>query len=168
MIWWALTLFFLGVVLIWLEFILPGMVLGVLGVAALVGSTAAAIYVYPEYTVFIVVVEAVAAVVVISLGLYIMAKTKVLGGLVHRSDQTLEEGYSNIAQTSIRAGMRGKVITQLRPSGTIAMGDERIDAVANGAFIESGVEVEVIEVHGNRVVVEPVQESEARAGLGAT
>lgn len=168
MIWWAVTLFFLGVVLIWLEFILPGLILGMLGVAAIVGSTAAAIYAYPEYTVFIVVVEGVGSVVIISLGLYVMAKTKVLGGLVHQSDQKLEEGYSNIAQTSIRPGMRGKVITQLRPSGTIVMGDERIDAVANGAFIEAGTEVEVIEVHGNRVVVEPVQESEVRAGLGAT
>jgi len=167
MISWALLLFVLGISLVWLEFLLPGLILGTLGVIALVASIAVAVYAYPEYGVFIVVLGSVAAVLVISLGLYAMAKTKILGGLVHKEDQRLEEGYSNVAVTAIKPGMRGKVITPLRPSGTIAMGDERVDAVSNGAFIELGAEVSIVEVHGNRVVVELVDMAGLDGGPGS-
>ncbi|BAM02962.1 NfeD family protein [Phycisphaera mikurensis] len=42
----------------------------------------------------------------------------------------------------------------LRPSGSIAIGDRWIDAVSAGGFIEEGTAVTVVEVAGNRVVVE--------------
>ena len=43
----------------------------------------------------------------------------------------------------------------LRPSGSVAIGEEWIDAVSAGGFIEEGTAVQVVEVAGNRVVVEP-------------
>ena len=44
----------------------------------------------------------------------------------------------------------------LRPSGSVAFGDEWVDAVSAGGFIEEGTAVTVVEVAGNRVVVEAV------------
>ena len=51
-------------------------------------------------------------------------------------------------------GKTGKTATQLRPSGIIEIGDERISAVADGEMIESNIDVVVIKIEGNSVVVE--------------
>ena len=51
-------------------------------------------------------------------------------------------------------GTEGEVYSALRPAGTIIIDKKRIDAVANGSFIDKGARVRVIEVRGSRVVVE--------------
>ena len=50
-------------------------------------------------------------------------------------------------------GDRGKVITQLRPSGKICIDGEECDVVTEGQFIDKGAEVVVIQIQGNRIVV---------------
>lgn len=58
------------------------------------------------------------------------------------------------------AGDWGKAETPLRPAGKIRIGDELVDVVTDGAFIEKGRNVRVVEVAGNRVVVREVEESD--------
>ena len=53
-------------------------------------------------------------------------------------------------------GEIGIAMTDLRPSGAAMIGEERIDVVSNGDFIESESEVVVIEQEGSRIVVERV------------
>lgn len=53
-------------------------------------------------------------------------------------------------------GERGLTLTILRPSGKAQFGDRLVDVVSDGPFIESGRNVQVIEVNGNRVVVREV------------
>jgi membrane-bound serine protease (ClpP class) len=55
------------------------------------------------------------------------------------------------------------VVTPLRPAGTVEFGTERLQAVSEGAFIEAGAVVRVIEVHGNRIVVEQAEQTQANA-----
>ncbi|MCL2690137.1 MAG: ATP-dependent Clp protease proteolytic subunit [Chitinispirillia bacterium] len=50
-------------------------------------------------------------------------------------------------------GDRGKVITQLRPSGKICINGEECDVVTEGQFIDKGTEVVVLQIQGNRIVV---------------
>lgn len=50
-------------------------------------------------------------------------------------------------------GERGTAITILRPSGKAQFGDQLVDVISDGPFIEMGRPVQVIEVNGNRVVV---------------
>ena len=62
-----------------------------------------------------------------------------------------------------RASLAGKVgvaITSLRPAGQAEIDGERYDVVTDGAFVDAGVPVAVVEVEGFRVVVEPAPESE--------
>ena len=49
-------------------------------------------------------------------------------------------------------------VTPLRPAGIIEIADRRIDAVSDGAFIDSGSRVRVLTVEGSRVVVERVED----------
>lgn len=155
---WALLLFLLGVFLVILEFILPGAVCGIIGVGCLVASSWIGISAYPEYTVFIIIGELVGAAAGCGLGLLLLAKTSVGRSLFLDTTQSDQEGYSNMASDLSLVGATGLVLTALRPSGTIEANGQRIDAVSDGDFIEEGTLVRVLEVHGNRVVVEAAPE----------
>lgn len=50
-------------------------------------------------------------------------------------------------------GKKGKVLTELRPAGTVLIDGAPVDVVSEGAFIAKGRQVQVVEVHGSRVVV---------------
>ncbi|MEE9394908.1 MAG: NfeD family protein [Planctomycetota bacterium] len=51
-------------------------------------------------------------------------------------------------------GREGVAATDLRPSGAVDIGDDRVDAVSEGDFVEAGTKVRVVYVEGNRLVVE--------------
>ena len=61
-------------------------------------------------------------------------------------------------------GRHGTTTTQLTPGGKARFGDLLVDVISDGDVIPSGSEVEVVEVHGNRVVVEVVDSGERGAG----
>ncbi|MHC5060183.1 MAG: NfeD family protein [Planctomycetota bacterium] len=63
------------------------------------------------------------------------------------------------ALQSVSVGNKGKVTTALRPVGSARFGDIEVDVVAQAEFLEPGEEVEIIETHGNRVVVRKVSSS---------
>lgn len=58
----------------------------------------------------------------------------------------------------IKVGARGRALSPLRPAGTIQVGEFRIDAVSDGAFIPPGAPVEIVHIVGNRVTVKSVPE----------
>jgi len=155
---WCVLLFILGVSLIVVEFLLPGLVCGILGVIFLVVSTGIGINLYPEYTVFIIIGEVLGACAGIALGFYGLGNTRLGRSLFLDTSQDLDKGFVNIPSAAIAVGTTGRVLTNLRPSGTIIVGAERYDAVSDGNLIEAGQLVQVIEVHGNRVVVEALEE----------
>jgi membrane-bound serine protease (ClpP class) len=58
---------------------------------------------------------------------------------------------------SVQMGDTGKVISKLRPTGKAKFGDAIVDVVAEADFLDKGTKVEIIEIHGNRVVVKKVE-----------
>ncbi|HEY8424168.1 MAG TPA: NfeD family protein [Clostridia bacterium] len=68
-----------------------------------------------------------------------------------RSDAT--DDYSYLLSKT------GKTTTPLRPSGKAVIDDKEYDVVAQGAFIEKGVEIKVVEVEGVRIVVRAKEEN---------
>ena len=60
----------------------------------------------------------------------------------------------------VKVGMTGTVTTTgLRPAGRVEIDDQLIDVSSTGGFIEAGTTVKVIEVHGNVVTVEAVEDA---------
>jgi membrane-bound ClpP family serine protease len=55
-------------------------------------------------------------------------------------------------------GARGVTTTQLTPCGKARFGDRLVDVITDGDLVPRGTEIEVVEVHGNRVVVKPIGE----------
>ena len=60
---------------------------------------------------------------------------------------------SEAAVPSVNVGDVGKVVSTLRPTGKVKFGAAIVDCVAEAEFLDKGSEVEIIEIHGNRVVV---------------
>ena len=58
---------------------------------------------------------------------------------------------------SVNVGELGEVFSRLRPTGKAKFGDAIVDVVAEGEFLDTGTSVEIIEIHGNRVVVKAVK-----------
>ena len=54
---------------------------------------------------------------------------------------------------SVNVGDVGEVVSALRPTGKVKFGEAIVDVVAEAEFLDKGTEVEIIEIHGNRVVV---------------
>jgi len=60
-------------------------------------------------------------------------------------------------EREIGLGDVGEVTSPLHPAGKARFGDAVVDVVATAEFLSRGVKVEIIEIHGNRVVVKSVE-----------
>jgi membrane-bound serine protease (ClpP class) len=77
------------------------------------------------------------------------------------------EGWTSAARRPDLVGREGVALTDLRPSGTVLIGEERVDAVSESAWIEDGTMVRVVSSEGYRHVVRPLRPLEEGAGEGA-
>ncbi|MEY2192518.1 NfeD family protein [Neobacillus sp. BF23-41] len=153
----TLLLFVAGLLLIFLEFFLPGAISGTLGVAALIlslflaGADSIQIGVSILIAIFL-------SVLVFFMMIKIFDKKLVLfNKMVLFDSARKEDGYvSNINRTDL-LGMEGIALTILRPAGTVIINNERIDAVTEGGFIEQNAIVKVIKVEGARIVVRELE-----------
>ncbi|WP_052342834.1 NfeD family protein [Bacillus sp. EB01] len=149
----TLALFIAGIVLIFLEFFLPGAIAGTLGIAALVGSLFLAGENTFQMGVSLVISIFFSIVFFILLVKVFHKKMALFNSMVLFDTARKEDGYvSNINRTDL-LGSEGTALTVLRPSGTAVFNNERVDVVTEGSFIAKGATVKVIEVEGPRVVV---------------
>ncbi len=158
MILWIVLFFITGILLIFAEFFLPGMVLGTIGGLLLIISGALGVYHYPDYAVFIVIGELAGVALGVVMGFYVLSRTRAGNLLIQREAQLAQAGYVSAESDMSLLNCEGTALTALRPAGTIMVGDKRVDAVSDGTFIEANKRVIVTEVHGSRVVVEEIRE----------
>ena len=156
MIGWVLLFFIAGMCMILAEFLLPGGVLGMLGALLVLTSAALGVYAYPEQAVLIIFGELTGAALSVILGFWVLTRTRALKLLTLQTSQRAEDGFVSAVSDLSLVGREGVAVTALRPSGVIRVGDERLDAVTDGGFVEEGRPVRVLEVHGSRIVVEAV------------
>lgn len=153
----TLLLFVAGLLLIFLEFFLPGAISGTLGVAALILS----LFLAGSDTIQIgvsILIAIFLSVLVFFIMIKIFDKKLVLfNKMVLFDSARKEDGYvSNINRTDL-LGLEGIALTILRPAGTVIINNERIDAVTEGGFIEQNAIVKVIKVEGARIVVRELE-----------
>jgi len=73
------------------------------------------------------------------------------------SEEMLEqEQREYIVRYDTLVGETGRAVTPLRPAGKAQFGDLVVGVVSDGSLLATGDAVKVIEVHGNRIIVEPV------------
>ena len=74
--WYVLGLFVAGIVFIFSEFFIPGLIVGTLGVILLLVSTVYGWYLFPEYGPFIAMGEFIGLLASIARGLYSIPNTR--------------------------------------------------------------------------------------------
>ena len=151
-----LALFVLGAVFIGIELVTPAVgVFGLAGVVMVFGSLFFMLGADVQAVYILAGGIAVAAVLFAFLGKR-LPKSRFLAGVTLKDRSTRERGYSSQEDKSEYVGQRGRTITILRPSGTVRIGRERVDAVSHGDFIDKDTDIRVVQVEGTRVIVEPV------------
>ena len=171
---WEIVLFGVGVMLLLLEvFVIPGF--GVFGVAGIAMTLAALVIALVPNAGFQFPTDgevaratttlAAALVVVVLLGASLsrwLPRSSRFNRLVLVPDLASADGYTAADTDAGLVGQRGTAVTPLRPSGTAAFGDRRVDVVSQGSFVEPGARVEVVSSRGARVEVREVDDPPGR------
>uniref|UniRef100_UPI00403FB412 NfeD family protein n=1 Tax=Niallia sp. XMNu-256 TaxID=3082444 RepID=UPI00403FB412 len=142
-----------GIVLILLELVLPGGILGLFGFAAVLASffMSAVDFVHIGISLLIAfTISILACMVMIKV---FDKKMKFFKKFILTDSTNTESGYVSNQNRTELIGKKAYAMTDLRPSGTVTIGDERIDVVTEGGFIVKDTPVKIIKVEGSRIVV---------------
>ena len=153
---YAISLLILGFVLVLLEiFVIPGFnifgIVGFLTVCAGVG--------YAYLNMGFGAAAAVAGLGLVSTAVLVrqMIRVRAWKRLVLESDTSRASGYDSVDPgREDLVGQRGEALTPLRPAGRARFEERMVDVVSEGSFIGRGEMIEVLQVAGNRVVVQRV------------
>ncbi|OLS40747.1 nodulation protein NfeD [Bacillus sp. MRMR6] len=158
----TLILFIVGLGLILLEFFIAGGIAGALGFVAIIASLFMAVDNVLHMAISLLVAIVISILVSIILIKMFGKKLRMFQRIILTDSTNTESGYISNQTRSELIGLEGYTLTVLRPSGTIIIEDERIDAVSEGAFIDKGTKVKVVKAEGARIVVREIPNLEKK------
>ena len=150
-------LIILGFLLVLIEiFLVPG--INVFGITGFVMVASGIIFAYLKLDTrvanFLVIASVAASIILVTTAV----KSKSWNRMILKANQEKARGFHSSADSlASTIGKRGLSYTKLRPAGVALIGEEKVDVVAEGSFIEKDRPIEVILVEGNRVVVREIQ-----------
>jgi len=185
--WIEVALFLVGVLLLLIEFvILPGFgVAGILGIICLLAGLIGMLYenlpdddspwpwprgeiAWNDFTWGVVGLSVGFAGFLLFAWLFskYLPRLRFLSGLIlvpASAGQSREMPVSMTAApdsgiAGVKVGDTGEVLSTLRPTGKAKFADAIVDVVAEAEFLARGTRIEIIEIHGNRVVVKAIEE----------
>jgi len=168
--WLAILLFILGLLMVLVEvFLIPGFgVVGISGLVLMAGGLGLVVYGHwpqssEEWVGFGKALAPFGLSVLGAIGLVTLfmrnirhipwARNLLMDGQDDAFHDPTATGVMDPQKYLALMGASGTTLTALRPAGTAMLGDEMVDVVSDGAFIQPGQKVVVIQVEGNRVVV---------------
>ena len=106
----------------------------------------------------------VGAIAIAILGRYVMPRLMVFSKLMLKGEERASEGYvAGLTPEEFPAvGDVGMAETTLRPAGKVMIEGSLYDAVSVGTFIEKGTEIVVVNIEGNRIIVDVNKWSEGK------
>jgi len=145
-----------GFLLLMAEIFVPGMVLGIIGLACLAGSILIG---YTQYGALggSILAAGISFVVLVGFVVWMSMFQKTGIGRRLMLNSSLQQGDSLVEEPD--AGLLGKqgvAITPLRPAGTAELEGKKVDVFAESNLIEAGTPILVVEHEGVRVVVRAV------------
>lgn len=151
---YAIGLLVMGFALLFFEiFVIPGVnIFGILGFASLLTGI---VYTYVRLGAGAALWLGAWTALATAALVWLVLRNRAWQQLVHHRGNTSQEGYrATPADLAELAGQTGEALTPLRPSGRARFGERIVDVVSEGDFIPRGTPVSVLEVVGNRVVVQ--------------
>jgi len=147
-----ITLLILGVVLLYLETVLPGLIVGILGFICLMAAVILGYRNYGYQTGSLILAGVLAGLMV---GAFCWLKFFPDSRMAHKFISQGSVGELGVAKPELLHAT-GAALTQLRPSGTAKIDGQRVDVVTEGGLIEAGTAVKVVTVEGARIVVRAI------------
>ncbi|MHA3775319.1 NfeD family protein [Verrucomicrobiota bacterium sgz303538] len=145
-----LCLLILGAALLLIEVFIPGLVVGTMGVLALVGATVLT-YMHEGTSAgnLLVFAELIAGTVFMIWWFWYVPKSGFAKRwTLHSHVPPAVSGFNGNL-----IGRVGEAVSVLRPAGIAAIDGQRVAVVSEGDLIQKGEALRVIQVEGNRVVV---------------
>jgi membrane-bound serine protease (ClpP class) len=156
----TIIIFVIGIILVIAELFLPGGIIGAIGFAAILGSFFLAADNIVHMGISIIIALFICIIVSIFMVKVLGRKMNIFKKIILKDSTNTEQGYvSNVNRTDLLEKV-GTTITQLRPAGKILVGDEIVDAVSEGSFIQKDKKVKIIKVEGSRIVVREIGNKE--------
>jgi len=142
-------LYVLGIGLVLAEALLPGAVLGIIGFGCVLAAIWLAFGLNGGFGWTLIVITV--AFIPFAIWLWLL--------IFRRAMMMRARGKGSGAMVGLKelVGKEGVAMTQLRPAGMARLEGKKVDVVSEGAVIEKGARVKVIEVEANRVVVRDVE-----------
>ncbi len=168
-LWLIAALMALGLLLIIAEVFIPaGGVIGVFGGIVVIVSVVGAFMRGPVTGIVALVAGLALTPLAIAFAVKMLPRSPlgrgiVLGGRSGDTSASRAGGKLDLAETEDRSALIGRqaeVVRDLRPSGVVLLDGQRVEAVSEGAFIESGQQVEIVHIDGRTIVVAAVEGTE--------
>ena len=156
----SLILFAVGIVFILLELVLPGGIIGIIGFGAFLASFFLAAENFVHIGISLLIAFTISILACMIMIKVFDKKMKFFNKLVLTDSTSTERGYVSNRNRTELIGVNGYALTDLRPSGTVIIEDERVDVVSEGGFIKKGALVKIIKVEGSRIVVRDTDDLE--------
>ncbi|KGX83508.1 NfeD family protein [Pontibacillus marinus] len=156
----VIILFLIGVVCVVLEIFVPGGILGVIGVGAIIGSLFLSTDDMGHMTMSIAIALMVAIIASVLLFRFMGLERGFFRNIILSDSTSTEKGYISSKSRLELIGLEGTTLTPLRPSGTGIFEGERIDVVSEGGYISNGAQVKIVKAEGTRVVVRELDKEE--------
>ncbi|HLF94456.1 MAG TPA: NfeD family protein [Planctomycetota bacterium] len=141
----VVALYLTGLGMIVAETMLPGITIGVIGLALMATS----VYFGFRHHWAIGTTQLAVALGVTPLCFYVALRKLTLKA-------SLEGGVPSARDGSDALGREGEAQTDLRPAGIVLIDGKKIDVVTSGEPVDKGRRVRVVQVEGNRIVVRAI------------
>lgn len=165
MLIWAFGLLLGAIVILVLELFVPsGGVLGLLSGALSIASVVCFWRVSPAWGITSLAGLLILAPLVFAFFVKVWPDTAMGRKMILAEDdrdierRALEETEERTKGDSL-VGVQGKAVTDLRPVGVVVLDNQRVEALAEGAWIEAGQKVRVTHVEGSRIKVRAIADA---------
>lgn len=148
------TLFIAGIILLALEVIVPGAILGIVGGVCML---IAVIVAFASYGVEAGALTTAMAVLITGIVLYLefvlLPKSRLAGALSMKGTVS-GRSQPEVADRAQVVGKQAVAVTPLSPSGYVAIGRRRYEAFTRSGHTSAGALVEVVDVDNFRLIVQ--------------
>lgn len=146
----------LGLLLILMEFYLPGAIMGVAGGILVIASIVlfAMEASSPFWTLLYIIAVAIAIGFLIKFALWRIRTAKPSRSIYLESDQA---GYQASTYDASMIGKKGVVATDLKPGGHIIVEGKRVQAISQSGYLTKGTEVVVLSGQEESLIVKPIK-----------
>ncbi len=151
----VIAIILIGLLLIFLEiFLIPGTTLfGVVGgIALLIGVVMVYSYYGSKWGNITLLASSLSVVISVVLGFKVIQSNKLamkaeIDGRVNELENAEE----------LQIGARGITVTELRPIGKAVFAHKKLEVSSTGDYIHRETEVEIIQILGNKIIVQPIK-----------